>query len=187
MAPRLLSWRNAPSELRASRSLRWCFSSAGLPRRLHFALECRRGVIVVGDAASGKTSVIETLGRASRSLALASAPTTASASSTSVIFPGAMTLQRLFGGYTGDREWIDGVVNVAVRALDHTALLPTWLRLDGPADPVWMEQLNTVRAMRALAIAFARTLTHCSCCLRRPRSVAPRRWRLFRCRSKRAL
>ncbi len=146
--------------------------------RLHTSLQCRRGVIVVGGAATGKSAIIETLELALRDISATTVSGAASAAAAPlpVIVPGALTLPQLFGGLTGDREWIDGVVNVALRALA-TPAPAAWLRLDGPADPSWMEQLNTVRTISVMgsparAARRCENARACRCCC----AVAVRCW-----------
>jgi dynein heavy chain len=62
----------------------------------------------------------------------------------SIIYPKAVGIAELFGYYSElTREWNDGIVNAEVRKCLRRKEL-SWIVLDGPVDPLWIENLNSV-------------------------------------------
>ncbi|KAG9393495.1 Dynein heavy chain, N-terminal region 2 [Carpediemonas membranifera] len=105
--------------------------------QLQRTLLAHHGVMVVGDAGSGKTCVWRALvhakqkqGREIRHV---------------VIAPKAVSKEELYGTLDAAREWKDGVLTAQFRRIvecpddvDH------WIVLDGSIDPVTVENLNSV-------------------------------------------
>ena len=131
--------------------------------QLNSALTTRFGVIILGCAASGKTSLTKSLQNAHNLLAQQSAPATSprvsvSSVSRAVINPKAYSLEDLYGTFeeaTG--EWSDGLLPAACRKAMTREMHDgqpssdkplaghrTWVVLDGPIDSAWVENLNTV-------------------------------------------
>ncbi|GAV04846.1 hypothetical protein RvY_15060-4 [Ramazzottius varieornatus] len=128
-------------------ALKSSFGTLGLienPIQARKALELRDqlaqriGVVVVGPATSGKTSVWRLLHSALNS---ANQPVTFR-----IINPTAMPKLQLLGSVDETtREWTDGVLTTCVREVvaqaDQSA---AWIVLDGDIDPNWIESLNSV-------------------------------------------
>jgi hypothetical protein len=62
-----------------------------------------------------------------------------------VISPKATPLDGLFGSYApASQTWHDGVFTAALRDAWRASRSWHWIVLDGPVDPIWMEDLNTL-------------------------------------------
>eukprot|EP00798_Chlamydomonas_sp_ICE-L_P027948 gene27948-8824_t len=111
--------------------------------QMHSLMQFRTGIMLLGPAACGKTSIIRAL---SAALQLPDADGRQATVISYNIFPKSAITEHLFGVYNEtSREWEDGTITSALRA----ASSPThpglgWLTLDGPVDPVWVEMLNPV-------------------------------------------
>ena len=107
--------------------------------QLNDAVKGRHGVIIVGTAGSGKSSLIHCL---SNALSL----TTTVKHRILFINPKAVSYEEMFGETdqtTGD--WVHGVFSCIwsnINSLDNGEV--TWLVCDGPLDSVWGEHLNTI-------------------------------------------
>ena len=148
-----------------------CHSSALVPtdrfrakcEQLQMTLTVRHGVMLVGEAASGKTCVYRTLARALNLLAAQPGHVVGGANgdgaSYQVMNPKAQTLSQLYGGFDRDtHEWNDGVLCNAVRryvndgpnaagtegGTGNSEEMARWLVMDGPVDAIWIENMNTV-------------------------------------------
>ena len=63
----------------------------------------------------------------------------------SVLNPKAITTNEMFGRFTSDGEWKDGVLaSLMRRACTSEADVEKWILMDGPVDTLWIESLNTV-------------------------------------------
>ncbi|MEW5300897.1 MAG: hypothetical protein WDW36_003791 [Sanguina aurantia] len=103
--------------------------------QLYELLPIRTGVMLLGPAAGGKTTVRQVL-----QLALSKE---GRALQCAHIYPKAVSSAHLYGSYNSSHQsWRDGVLTHALRQ----AVLrgAGWILLDGPVDPVWVEALNPV-------------------------------------------
>lgn len=116
--------------------------------QLYSALGWRSGIVILGDAMSGKTTMWQTLADTLRDLkSNPIANITEYDVSYRIINPKAITLGQLFGQTDADTlEWCDGVCAKTVREMAAAANAlqsRAWLVFDGPIDPLWMESLHT--------------------------------------------
>ncbi|KAE8580906.1 hypothetical protein XENTR_v10024588 [Xenopus tropicalis] len=106
--------------------------------QLEELLAVRHSVFVVGNAGTGKSTILRTLHRTYSNMKLK--PTW------NDINPKAVTTDELFGFlHPSTREWKDGLFSFIMRELfiiPHDG--PKWIVLDGDIDPMWIESLNTV-------------------------------------------
>lgn len=104
--------------------------------------------MVVGNTCNGKTVMINTLKQALNYMNIDKIPNILPVNSY-YVNPKAISLNNLFG-YVNllTNEWSDGVISHIVGSLlDGTKDKKNekeWLVFDGPADPTWVENLNTV-------------------------------------------
>jgi dynein heavy chain, axonemal len=150
--------------------------------QLHATLAVRFGVMVIGPAGAGKSSVLgvsrAALGLGDRcvgptesmldpyinpmsgnactpdtdkgtSSGLAHEEVAGGATKMYVINPKACTSSDLYGDYNdATGEWHDGLVSAIFRRAMATGVSQTtvheWVTFDGPVDPRWVENLNTV-------------------------------------------
>lgn len=106
--------------------------------QLHMACTQRTGVIVVGPCGSGKTTLWRVLEGAYKRLQRGV--------SLHVMNPKAMPRHQLLGHMDADtREWYDGVLTAAARAvIREPPDQHSWIICDGDIDPEWIESLNSV-------------------------------------------
>ncbi|XP_071977799.1 dynein axonemal heavy chain 11-like isoform X1 [Engystomops pustulosus] len=106
--------------------------------QLEELLEVRHSVFVVGNAGTGKSTILKTLHRTYYNMKLKPI--------WHDINPKAVTTDELFGFlHPSTREWKDGLFSFTMRELfisPHDG--PKWIVLDGDIDPMWIESLNTV-------------------------------------------
>ncbi|KAL6769277.1 DHC15 [Auxenochlorella protothecoides x Auxenochlorella symbiontica] len=105
--------------------------------QLHETNQVRHGIMVIGPAGAGKTSVMESLAAAHTRLG-----------AKTVLWrmnPKSMRVEQMFGQVdpaTG--EWTDGVFAVLWRRAARAQHQHTWIVMDGPIDAIWIENLNSV-------------------------------------------
>ncbi|KAL0047749.1 hypothetical protein WJX82_010930, partial [Trebouxia sp. C0006] len=106
--------------------------------QLHLACLQRIGVIIVGPSGSGKSTIWRLLQAALTSLGR---PPMLHA-----LNPKAISRHHLLGHIDADtREWTDGVLTAAARAVAKEPLEQrSWVVCDGDVDPEWIESLNSV-------------------------------------------
>lgn len=112
-------------------------------------LSIRKGIVIVGDSMSGKTTVWQTLAETLKDLRANPVDAIAEYEVTyRVINPKAITAGQLFGemdATTGD--WCDGVLGKTFREMVSMAILAktrSWIVLDGPVDVSWIERMHTL-------------------------------------------
>ncbi|KAM3134228.1 hypothetical protein pb186bvf_013648 [Paramecium bursaria] len=112
--------------------------------QLFDTINVRHGLMVVGQAFSGKSKVLECLGKAMSSLK----GTEKFVQCTAIkLNPKAVTSDQLYGKLDPDtKQWSDGVVAIIMRDCSKDAELEErkWIVFDGPVDAVWIENMNTV-------------------------------------------
>lgn len=104
----------------------------------------RHGLMLVGKALSGKSSVIRTLGRVISSLK--GIDPMGENVERYYINPKSITLGQLYGFNDLDSgEWTDGVLAITISQCAASATPDKkWVIFDGPVDAVWIESMNTV-------------------------------------------
>jgi dynein heavy chain 2 len=106
--------------------------------QLYEALQQRMGVVIVGPSGCGKSTLLKVLklalSRLGRSIVQ------------HLMNPKAMPRQQLLGHMDLDtREWFDGILTAAARAVVKEPLdVHSWIICDGDIDPEWVESLNSV-------------------------------------------
>ena len=116
--------------------------------QLHSTMAGRFGTMLIGPAASGKTSAYRVLA-AARNANASQTPSDETAVHARVINPKALSLDELYGSHNAlTGEWRDGLAaHVFREALAGGGVVATaerWLVFDGPVDALWVESLNTV-------------------------------------------
>jgi dynein heavy chain len=107
----------------------------------------RHGVMVVGLASTGKTSVTTTLARALTELRKNDSDDVAHQKvKISQLNPKSVTMFELYGSFNDNTgEWADGLVAILVReAVQDQTPSKKWVNFDGPVDAIWIENMNTV-------------------------------------------
>ena len=113
--------------------------------QLYETLIVRHGVIVIGEAFSGKTQAIRILKKA-----LTNMKDLDNKKYTNMIVrslnPKAIAFKHLYGSFSEDsRTWTDGVLAILIREFTEMESPDMkWLVFDGPVDVAWMESMNTV-------------------------------------------
>jgi dynein heavy chain len=115
--------------------------------QLHDTLAVRFGVMLIGSAAGGKSSVYRTLQEALTRLAPENAaPGLLRKTAVHALNPKVVDIGQLYGQYselTGD--WSDGLASAICRAAINDCVSQSqWIVFDGPVDPLWIESMNTV-------------------------------------------
>ena len=114
--------------------------------QLRDTLRVRFGVMLVGGAAGGKSSIHKTLALALNKSAESAADSATLATEVHTLNPKVFSLGQLYGQYsqlTGD--WKDGIGSAICRkALEACKGAQQWVIFDGPVDPLWIESMNTV-------------------------------------------
>ncbi|XP_061632559.1 dynein axonemal heavy chain 11 isoform X3 [Phyllopteryx taeniolatus] len=98
----------------------------------------RHSVFVVGNAGTGKSSILRVLYKTYLNLKMKPV--------WNDLNPKAVVRDELFGFiHPGTREWKDGLLSSLMREQANMSHLgPKWIVLDGDIDPMWIESLNTV-------------------------------------------
>ena len=115
--------------------------------QLQAMLHVRHGVMIIGDPMSGKTKTNKILAESLTTLAERKIPEQHEFKvQSTIINPKSITMAQLYGCFDPDtHEWSDGVLATTFRDMaTSTAQERKWIILDGPADPAWIENLNTV-------------------------------------------
>ena len=115
--------------------------------QLQAMLHVRHGVMIIGDPMSGKTKTYNILAESLTSLAEKKIPEQHEFKvQSTIINPKSITMAQLYGCFDPEtHEWSDGVLATTFRDMaTSTAQERKWIILDGPADPAWIENLNTV-------------------------------------------
>ena len=113
--------------------------------QLYETLIVRHGVIVIGEAFSGKTQAIRVLKKA-----LTNMKEINNTKYTNMIVrslnPKAIAFKHLYGSFSEDsRTWTDGILAILIREFTEMESPDMkWLVFDGPVDVAWMESMNTV-------------------------------------------
>jgi dynein heavy chain len=124
--------------------------------QLHDTIQVRHGLMLVGSAMAGKSTIFEVLAKAIAAL-YSSAPELMSSYTNSerffgrkvsrrIVNPKSVTLKQLYGDSDPvSKDWMDGVLSHCIREFsEESSDCPKWIVLDGPVDAVWIENLNTV-------------------------------------------
>ncbi|KAF1768244.1 hypothetical protein GCK72_000056 [Caenorhabditis remanei] len=105
--------------------------------QLYEQMRQRIGVVVVGAAGSGKSTMWKVLHRA---LILTKKPLRVTQFN-----PKAVNRNKLLGNMDMDtREWTDGIITMAAREVQKDTTIHHWIVCDGDIDPEWVEALNSV-------------------------------------------
>ncbi|PIC50086.1 hypothetical protein B9Z55_000113 [Caenorhabditis nigoni] len=105
--------------------------------QLYEQMRQRIGVVVVGAAGSGKSTIWKVLQRA---LILTKKPLRVTQFN-----PKAVNRNKLLGNMDMDtREWTDGIITMAAREVQKDTTVHHWIVCDGDIDPEWVEALNSV-------------------------------------------
>lgn len=105
--------------------------------QLYEQMRQRIGVVVVGAAGSGKSTIWKVLQRA---LVLSK-----TALRVTQFNPKAVNRNKLLGKMDMDtREWSDGIITMAAREVTKDTSVHHWIVCDGDIDPEWVEALNSV-------------------------------------------
>lgn len=115
--------------------------------QLYETMNVRWGVMLVGLAASGKSSTLHTLADSLIKLYNDGVENPNYRNvKIQTINPKSITIDELYGSVNSmTLEWNDGLLGLAVRsAVSVTAEEHQWIVCDGPVDAVWIENLNTL-------------------------------------------
>lgn len=111
--------------------------------QLYETIMVRHGLMVVGQAYSGKSCVIKTLQQAISGIK--DNPKFVNVQ-TFYVNPKSITQNQLYGVFDMDsQEWSDGVLAIKIRDCAESETPDRkWVCFDGPVDAVWIENMNTV-------------------------------------------
>ena len=106
-------------------------------------VQVRHGLMLIGEASSGKSQIIKTLNAAMNAI---DGQENFVKLITQTINPKSVLIGQMYGIFDADsKQWTDGILPLIMRnfsAMDDTRL--KWVIFDGPVDAVWIESMNTV-------------------------------------------
>jgi len=105
---------------------------------LYATMQFNHGVLVLGGATLGKSSMISTLNHALQYLAPKDHH-----HSIHRMNPKSQSVVQMFGSRDSSHQWHDGTFSFLWRRALSQTDTSTWIVLDGPVDPIWAENLNT--------------------------------------------
>ena len=110
---------------------------------LYETMIVRHGLMVVGNAFSGKSSIIRVLQKAFGNIK--DDPNFVPVH-TFIMNPKSLKLTQLYGVFDEDTgEWTDGVLAILIRNCSQSETIDRkWIVFDGPVDTIWIENMNTV-------------------------------------------
>ncbi|KAH0814233.1 hypothetical protein GEV33_008564 [Tenebrio molitor] len=98
---------------------------------LNEIMRCNTGVIIVGQTFTGKTTLVRVLQTVHDKTI-----------NVRTLSPKTMTLKQLYGRIDAHaQQWCDGIITKYLREYSDDE---DWIVLDGPADSLWIDDLNTV-------------------------------------------
>ncbi|KAL7670049.1 hypothetical protein ACOME3_004989 [Neoechinorhynchus agilis] len=114
--------------------------------QLMSTLKVRHGVMVVGAAGSGKSSVCEILADSCDLISKESDITDVLPVKMFHVNPKSITIDELYGCFDKHTlEWKEGLLGKVVKkCINFKRLSNHWIICDGPVDALWIENLNTV-------------------------------------------
>ena len=115
----------------------------GSTLQLYETVQVRHGLMVVGQAYSGKTSCIQCLQQAMTEIKQEDYPAKVN---TYTLNPKSVASTQLFGSFDPNtHEWTDGVLAIIYRNVSKDLCGDmNWIVFDGPVDTLWIESMNTV-------------------------------------------
>ena len=112
--------------------------------QLYETKQTRHGVMLVGGAQTGKSAAWKMLAATLTALAEQGVKGVLPVE-VSLLNPKAISTSDMFGRFTVDGEWRDGILSsIMRRACTSPPDTEHWILLDGPVDTLWIESLNTV-------------------------------------------
>ena len=112
--------------------------------QLYETKQTRHGVMLVGTAQTGKSAAWKALAATLTALSEQGVKGVLPVE-VSVLNPKAISTADMFGRFTVDGEWRDGILSsIMRRACTSPGDVEHWILLDGPVDTLWIESLNTV-------------------------------------------
>ncbi len=117
---------------------------AGKILQLHETMAVRHGVMLVGEAGTGKTTAYRTLQNAMTHLH--ETRQLFEKVNTHILNPKSIRMEELYGDMSEQtHEWHDGIVaKIARSAVEDRTHHHHWVVFDGPVDALWIENMNTV-------------------------------------------
>ncbi|CAG9329916.1 unnamed protein product [Blepharisma stoltei] len=113
--------------------------------QLYDIIQIRHGMMLVGNAMSGKSSIIKVLEKV---LSMKNAFDDPKANKVQIVWinPKSVTLEQLYGDANPyNREWVYGILShYLLHFVESQTNNLKWLIMDGPVDAIWIENMNTV-------------------------------------------
>ena len=107
-------------------------------------MNVRFGLMIIGPAMTGKTTVIHALKDAMNILAEKN-PMKFKKVLMQTLNPKSISMAELYGQFSQTQEWTDGLASNVIREfveIDNDDM--KWTVFDGPVDALWIENMNTV-------------------------------------------